>query len=462
MGIRLLFQGPHLFDQSFPGPELGVAPQDNVGPPAGHVGGDGNGALAAGLGDDLRFPGMVDGVEDLVGNALALQHLAEHLRLLHGDGPHQHRLPPIVAGLDLLHHRLEFGPFGLVNHVRQVPADHGAVGGDNHHVHAVNFSKLLFFRGRRPGHARQFLIHAEEILESDGSHRPGFILDGDAFLGFNGLVEAVGVAPPPHQAAGELVDNDHPAVLHHVFHVPFVEGISLQQLVDAVQVLAGDLLVNFFLLFPGARPGSLLKSQQAGQLGIAPDQLPVAFLGNGDPPGYLVDNKEQLFVQQGDALLRHQAMLGALHQPLHPRLPEQVEQPLVFRGPAPGQEEQLRRFFAPARLQVLLGLGQQLVDQARLLAQEVFHGSLPAGIILAGFHAAADDERGPGFVDEDAVHLVDNGIVQLPLHQLLFIEHHVVPQVVKAQFVVGGVDHVGGIGLPALLLGQAVDNQAHF
>ena len=45
----------------------------------------------------------------------------------------------------------------------------------------------------------------------------------DAFLGFDGLVEAVGPAAAGHQAAGELVDDDDFAVFDHVFDVALVE-----------------------------------------------------------------------------------------------------------------------------------------------------------------------------------------------------------------------------------------------
>ena len=52
---------------------------------------------------------------------------------------------------------------------------------------------------------------------------------------------------------------------------------------------------------------------------------------------------------------------------------------------------------------------------------------------------AADDERRAGFVDEDGVHLVHNGKVEAALDLVLFIDDHVVPQVVKAELVVGAV-----------------------
>ena len=49
-----------------PGHELGVAAEDDVGPSAGHVGGDRDRPLPPGLGDDLGLALVVLGVEDLV------------------------------------------------------------------------------------------------------------------------------------------------------------------------------------------------------------------------------------------------------------------------------------------------------------------------------------------------------------------------------------------------------------
>jgi hypothetical protein len=48
-------------------------------------------------------------------------------------------------------------------------------------------------------------------------------LDLHPFLGLDRLVQAVAPAPARHQAAGELVDDDDFAVLHHVVLVAVVE-----------------------------------------------------------------------------------------------------------------------------------------------------------------------------------------------------------------------------------------------
>ena len=74
---------------------------------------------------------------------------------------------------------------------------------------------------------------------------------------------------------------------------------------------------------------------------------------------------------------------------------------------------------------------------------------------------ARDDQGRPGLIDEDAVHLVDDGVVEGPLYPVVPAGHHIVPQVVEAKFIVGAVGNVGGIGFLALFVVQAVDDEAH-
>ena len=51
-----------------------------------------------------------------------------------------------------------------------------------------------------------------------------------AFLGLDRLVQAVAIAPARHQAAGELVDDHHLAVLHDVLDVLLVQRVGPEQL----------------------------------------------------------------------------------------------------------------------------------------------------------------------------------------------------------------------------------------
>jgi hypothetical protein len=72
----------------------------------------------------------------------------------------------------------------------------------------------------------------------------------------------------------------------------------------------------------------------------------------------------------------------------------------------------------------------------------------------AVFGRAGDDQRGTGLVDQHRVHLVHQGVVERTLHPLLGREGHVVAQVVEAEFVVGAVGDVAGVGV-ALLVAHA-------
>ena len=56
------------------GEDLGVAAEEDVDASTGHVGGDGDGLEPTGLGDDLGLPGVLLGVEHLVGDAALLEH----------------------------------------------------------------------------------------------------------------------------------------------------------------------------------------------------------------------------------------------------------------------------------------------------------------------------------------------------------------------------------------------------
>ncbi len=72
---------------------------------------------------------------------------------------------------------------------------------------------------------------------------------------------------------------------------------------------------------------------------------------------------------------------------------------------------------------------------------------------------AGDDQRRSGFINQNGVDLVDDGKGMSALDHFLFINRHIVAQVVEAQLVVGAVGDVRGIGGASLGRGEVVDNQ---
>jgi hypothetical protein len=76
--------------------------------------------------------------------------------------------PFFVQLLDLLEPRPGIFPAPSGRWVRMVDADHGLVGGDDHHVQLVDLGELLGLGVGGTGHAGQLVIHAEIVLEGDG------------------------------------------------------------------------------------------------------------------------------------------------------------------------------------------------------------------------------------------------------------------------------------------------------
>ncbi len=146
--------------------------------------------------------------------------------------------------------------FGAVDDVGILDPDQVPVRRDDDHFQPVNLVELGRLGLRRAGHAGQLLEHAEVVLEGDGCQRLVFALDLDAFLGFDRLVQTIGPAAPRHQASGELVDDQHLAVLHHVFDVAPVKVMRLERGLDVMlefPILGiGDIAYaeHFFDFFP--------------------------------------------------------------------------------------------------------------------------------------------------------------------------------------------------------------------
>jgi len=180
-------------------------------------------------------------------------------------------------------------------------------------------------------------------------------------------VQALAVSPAGHEAARELVDDEHFAALDDVVHVTLEEGVGLQGLVDVVQQLDIARVIEVLHLQGLFHPGH-------------------TFLGEDDGPRLLVDR-------------------------------------VVPLAPEPGND---------------------LVDPV---------------ILVRGFVGGTrDDEWRSRLVDEDAVHLVDDGIVEVPLDIVLEGELHVVAQVIESELVVRPVGDVGAVGGAPFRVGQAVDD----
>jgi hypothetical protein len=90
---------------------------------------------------------------------------------------------------------------------------------NHHHVEIVDLLELRRFGVGGAGHAGQLVVHPEIILKGDGGQGLIFLFDLDPLLGLQRLVQAVAVTAALHGPAGELIDDDHLAVLDDIIHV---------------------------------------------------------------------------------------------------------------------------------------------------------------------------------------------------------------------------------------------------
>ena len=212
-----------------------VAAEHNVGATTSHIGGDGHRTELTGLRNDLGLALMVLGIQDGVRHALALQELRQQLGFFDGDRTDQHGLPLLVAALDLLDDRAELARLGLVDHVVVVDTDDRLICRDLDDVKVINRGKLFLLGQRRAGHAGELFIKAEQILERNGRKCLIFAGDVHAFLGLDGLMQALIIAAAVHQSPGEFIDDDDLTVLDDVVDVAFHNAARLHCLIDMVR-----------------------------------------------------------------------------------------------------------------------------------------------------------------------------------------------------------------------------------
>jgi hypothetical protein len=254
-------------------------------------------------------------------------------------------------------------------------------------------------------------------------------------------VQAVRPAPAGHDAAGELVYDQHLAVLHQVVHFLLVQRVRLQELVDDVKLLALERVLGLhrpplfqpivraelgIVVDPVDRLGDVGDDEELRVVGRHRLRAPV---GQVDRVALLVQHEEERVLEVAHALLLERQLpvgdgveLHPLHQLLDPRLVQHLEQPLVLRHAQLGLVE-LEGGILPRLLvlEQLFGFGQQRVDDGRLPPHQLPHLAVELGVFVVRLVAyrAADDEWRSGLVDEDRVHLVDDGVRVLPLDPLL-------------------------------------------
>ena len=150
-----------------------------------------------------------------------------------------------VALADFVDHRVVFFAARFVDAVVRILPRNRPIrrdDGDIEFVDVVEFVRLGF---RGAGHAREFVIEAEIILDRDRGEGLRLAIDLHAFLRFDRLVQTIAPAAARHFAAGVFIDDDDFVFLDDISDVLLEEAIGAEQLRDVVDLLG--LLVAMLL-----------------------------------------------------------------------------------------------------------------------------------------------------------------------------------------------------------------------
>ena len=135
-----------------------------------------------------------------------------------------------MAGDYLLDYGLIFAVFVLIDDIGPVDSRNGLVRGYLDNIELINGGKLLRLGYGGTGHAGEFVVKSEVILEGDG--RKSFILalNIDMLLGLYRLVKSVAVPSSEHHTACKLINDDDFPVSYNIVHIPLHHVSGLESL----------------------------------------------------------------------------------------------------------------------------------------------------------------------------------------------------------------------------------------
>ena len=331
-----------------------------------------------------------------------------------------------MKGLDLVHDCLPLVFGGKKDDIIVIHSDHRHVGGNHDHIQLVNLVKFGRLGVGGAGHSRQPIVELEEILDRDRGHGLRFLLDGNALLGLDRLVQPVGPLPADHLPSGVLIDDDD------------------RQFALFVR---GDDIVAITLIDSMGANGLL---QQVGNIDVFTN---VERSDAGDALGF------------GDPIMRDRRLLLIELELVELRV--LVAGRFELRQPPVGG---LQPFFERCDLRFVAGVSNiafqtRSLDQTRmhflisripfLLLPQQIAGELVGHVIARRIvvREPRNDQRRTRLINERRIHFIDDGKVAMLLHLLSRAELHVVAQIIESELARRTVDHLALVGGQLLLVG---------
>ncbi len=216
--------------------------QFDIGPPPGHVGGNGYGPFLPRLRDDVRFPFMLLCIQQIMIDPSLIEQATEFLRLINVRGTDQHRTPFFLKLLHFVRSCFELFLFRTEKKVGVLGPAKWLVCWNHHHLKVVNLIELVRLGCRGTGHSGEFVVHLEIVLKGNGGEGLILLSDIQVFLGLHGLVKSVTPPSPFHKPARELVHDHDLSPFDNIFLVPLIQLMGTKSLFDMmrpVHVLTG-------------------------------------------------------------------------------------------------------------------------------------------------------------------------------------------------------------------------------
>ena len=177
------------------------------------------------------------------------------LALLNTDCSHQDGLPERITSSNIFYDSAELGVFRLIDEICCIIANNIAVSRNWHYLEAVCVHQFGSFSLRGSGHARQFVVHTEIVLQCDSCQRLVFFVNTKTFFCFYSLVNTLTPTATFQNASSEFIDDLHFATINDVVLVAAIQLFCLEsnsELVHqvllncVVQVVDTEALFNFF------------------------------------------------------------------------------------------------------------------------------------------------------------------------------------------------------------------------
>ena len=129
----------------------------------------------------------------------------------------------------------------FVNLVVVINTDNGLVCRNFDNVERVNLPELVLLGHRRTRHTGELLVQSKEILKSDSREGFALVVDFNAFLSLDSLMQTLIIAASEHQSAGKFIDDNNlvAAALfrgtNNVVDVALHNAVCADSLIDMVK-----------------------------------------------------------------------------------------------------------------------------------------------------------------------------------------------------------------------------------